>query len=82
MAVHCCAEDEVPSGTKSEVRQKLWDELNTNPNAFWDNRERKQEPGTNPRMPDFKHKLNGEGLWLDSMDRPSWISITGNRLDQ
>jgi hypothetical protein len=38
-------------------KDDLWREVLDNPDAWWDNRERKNAPGGNPRYPDFKHKV-------------------------
>ena len=43
-----------------------------NPDAWWDNRERKSAPGGNPRYPDFKHKETQTPLWIESRDTPRW----------
>eukprot|EP00793_Prasinoderma_coloniale_P002252 PRCOL_00002760-RA len=40
-----------------------WESLLDSPSAWWDNREGKR----NPKAPDFKHKENGDALWLSSV---------------
>ena len=49
-----------------------WRDLIANPDAWWDNRERKAAPGGNPRYPDFKHKDDQTPLWIESRDTPQW----------
>jgi len=53
-------------------KDDLWREVLDNPNAWWDNRERKNAPGGNPRYPDFKHKDSQTPLWIESRDTPQW----------
>lgn len=47
-------------------REELWKDLVQNPDKWWDNRLKK----TNKKAPDFKHKENGEALWMDNS--PTW----------
>lgn len=69
-----------PPGARAEAEPErrepsdLWEELRAKPEKFWDNREGKR----NPRAPDYKHKDTGAALWLNSRERPSWISIDGH----
>ena len=53
-------------------KDDLWREVLDNPDAWWDNRERKNAPGGNPRYPDFKHKDSQTPLWIESRDTPQW----------
>ena len=53
-------------------KDDLWREVLDNPDAWWDNRERKNAPGGNPRYPDFKHKDTQTPLWIESRDTPRW----------
>ena len=53
-------------------KDDLWREVLDNPDAWWDNRERKSAPGGNPRYPDFKHKETQTPLWIESRDTPRW----------
>jgi len=53
-------------------KDDLWREVLDNPDAWWDNRERKNAPGGNPRYPDFKHKETQTPLWIESRDTPRW----------
>ncbi|CAH8333585.1 unnamed protein product [Eruca vesicaria subsp. sativa] len=48
-------------------REELWKDLVQNPDKWWDNRLKK----TNTKAPDFKHKENGEALWMDNS--PTWV---------
>ena len=41
-------------------KRALWEELESNPERWFDNRETKKHP----QGPDFKRKQTGEGLWL------------------
>jgi hypothetical protein len=40
----------------------LWEELKQQPGNFWDNRNKK----LSSKSPDFKHKVSGAALWLNS----------------
>ncbi|KAL0889204.1 hypothetical protein Bca101_013187 [Brassica carinata] len=51
---------------KKQKREELWKDLVQNPDKWWDNRLKK----TNAKAPDFKHKENGEALWMDNS--PTW----------
>jgi hypothetical protein len=42
-------------------KKALWQELESNPEKWYDNRVGKK----NPKGPDFKRKATGEGLWLE-----------------
>ena len=53
-------------------KDDLWRAVLDNPDAWWDNRERKNAPGGNPRYPDFKHKDTQTPLWIESRDTPRW----------
>lgn len=53
-------------------KDDLWRDCVDNPDAWWDNRSRKAEPGGNPRYPDFKHKESQTPLWIESRDTPAW----------
>lgn len=53
-------------------KDDLWRDCVENPDAWWDNRSRKAEPGGNPRYPDFKHKNDQTPLWIESRDTPQW----------
>jgi len=55
-------------------KEDLWRDLVNNAGGWWDNRPRKQEPGANPRQPDFKHKESQTPLWIDSRDTPAWVA--------
>ena len=55
-------------------KDDLWREVLDNPDAWWDNRSRKAEPGGNPRYPDFKHKESQTPLWIESRDTPAWAA--------
>ena len=35
----------------------------------------------NPRGPDFKHKVSGEALWIDSYTGPKWVKSQLEALD-
>lgn len=64
----------MPNG--ASPKEALWRSLAEEPDTWWDNRSRKSQPGSNPRMPDFKHKESGEALWIDSRDTPAWVLET------
>ncbi|KAF8083120.1 hypothetical protein N665_0791s0017 [Sinapis alba] len=49
-----------------QKREELWKNLVQNPDKWWDIRLKK----TKAKAPDFKHKENGEALWMDSS--PTW----------
>ena len=55
-------------------KDDLWRDCVDNPDAWWDNRSRKAEPGGNPRYPDFKHKESQTPLWIESRDTPAWAA--------
>lgn len=59
-------------GAAGGEKDDLWRDLVNNPDAWWDNRARKAEPGGNPRYPDFKHKDSQTPLWIESRDTPQW----------
>ncbi|XP_020580368.1 protein OSB2, chloroplastic-like [Phalaenopsis equestris] len=52
---------------KSASHDHLWKRLIENPKQWWDNRSSKLKP----TYPDFKHKDDGDALWLNSA--PSWV---------
>jgi len=64
----------MPAGTSP--KEALWRSLAEEPDTWWDNRDRKAQPGANPRSPDFKHKESGEALWIESRDTPAWVLET------
>ena len=64
----------MPAG--ASPKEALWRSLAEEPDTWWDNRERKSQPGSNPRQPDFKHKESGEALWIESRDTPAWVLET------
>ena len=64
----------MPNG--ASPKEALWRSLAEEPDTWWDNRERKSQPGANPRSPDFKHKESGEALWIESRDTPTWVLET------
>lgn len=64
----------MPNG--ASPKEALWRSLAEEPDTWWDNRGRKSQPGSNPRMPDFKHKESGEALWIESRDTPAWVLET------
>lgn len=49
--------------------ESLWKSYFANPSEWWDNRDAKK----NPKAPDFKHKISGAALWIDSYSNPSWV---------
>ncbi|XP_058113681.1 protein OSB2, chloroplastic-like isoform X2 [Magnolia sinica] len=49
-----------------ESTDASWKDLVENPKNWWDNRSCK----LNPKAPDFKHKVTGEGLWINRT--PAW----------
>ena len=51
-------------------KDDLWRDCVENPDAWWDNRSRKAEPGGNPRYPDFKHKESQTPLGSSRETRP------------
>ncbi|KAH7674762.1 Single-stranded DNA-binding protein [Dioscorea alata] len=50
-------------------KENLWKDLVENPKNWWDNRSDKLKLS----QPDFKHKVTGQVLWLDSSTTPSWV---------
>ena len=52
----------------SDMKQ-LWEQFDTKPSDFWDNRAKK----TNPKAPDFVHKTSRGALWVNS--KPDWVSL-------
>lgn len=57
--------------------EKLWQAFFANPSDWWDNRSSKK----GPKYPDFKHKLTGEALWIESYTSPSWVKSQLAALD-
>lgn len=57
------------NGKSMVDRDQLWEEYKQQPTNFWDNRAKK----LNPKAPDFKHKVSGEGLWVSSS--PAWFNV-------
>eukprot|EP00898_Chlorokybus_atmophyticus_P007141 jgi/Chlat1/7428/Chrsp6S07441 len=57
-------------------KASLWEQLRKDPNTFWDNRTTKKG-----KQPDFKSKIGGEGLWVDSRDTPVWVGGFLSELD-
>ncbi|KAI5065733.1 hypothetical protein GOP47_0020428 [Adiantum capillus-veneris] len=47
----------------------LWKEFFRDPSRWWDARNSKPSS----RHPDFKHRVSGEPLWMDSCGNPSWV---------
>jgi single-strand DNA-binding protein len=62
------------SGTSP--KEALWRSLAEKPETWYDNRDKKAQPGANPKSPDFKHKESGDALWIDSRDTPAWVLET------
>lgn len=68
-----------PSAPRSDTtapksKKALWQELESNPEKWYDNRANKK----NPKGPDFKRKATGEGLWLEYQGKsavPAGVSI-------
>jgi hypothetical protein len=55
-------------------KKALWQELESNPEKWYDNRANKK----NPKGPDFKRKATGEGLWLEYQGKsavPAGVSV-------
>lgn len=48
------------NGAAPKNKKAMWEELESNPTMWYDNREGK----LNPKSPDFKRKVTGEGLWM------------------
>lgn len=63
---------------KAEKRRAEWDAFFNSPEVWWDNRESKK----NPRAPDFKHKMTGEGLWIDSKLNPADLEERIREMDE
>lgn len=57
--------------------EKLWQAFFANPSDWWDNRSSKK----GPKYPDFKHKLTGEALWIESYVSPTWVKSQLAALD-
>ena len=80
-AAHWCQHTVLPAGPEggsgssaNTSEADLWLDYKAHPERFWDNRGDKR----NPRSPDFKHRDSGQGLWLDSYNRPNWITEQGD----
>eukprot|EP00250_Pteridium_aquilinum_P014300 c21901_g1_i1 orf=1662-5786(-) len=54
-----------------EREAQNWKDLILNPSEWWDNRTDKK----NSRQPDFRHRISGQPLWLDSRSKPSWVDF-------
>jgi hypothetical protein len=54
----------------------LWKAFFSSPHEWWDNRKFKK----NSKLPDFKHKISGDALWLRP-DDPLWIKTKLQLLD-
>ncbi|KAL6613810.1 hypothetical protein ACP70R_036080 [Stipagrostis hirtigluma subsp. patula] len=52
--------------SKSAKLSKLWDDVIARPLDWIDNRPQKKNGSINPKCPDFKNKVSGDALWLDS----------------
>lgn len=60
----------IPGATKSKDDVK-WEAYFAAPHDYYDNRGNKK----NPAGPDFKHKQNGDGLWLGGRyPAPQWVT--------
>ncbi|KAI5076972.1 hypothetical protein GOP47_0009037 [Adiantum capillus-veneris] len=66
------------SATPQARQDKLWQDLFSNPDEWWDNRADKKGPSS----PDFKKKNSREPLWLNSVLKPSWVDGRLAALDQ
>jgi len=61
-------------GAAPKNKKAMWEELESNPTMWYDNREGK----LNPKSPDFKRKVTGEGLWMSYNGQsavPAGISV-------
>lgn len=61
-------------GAAPKNKKAMWEELEANPTMWYDNREGK----LNPKSPDFKRKVTGEGLWMSYNGQsavPAGISV-------
>ncbi|GKV20165.1 hypothetical protein SLEP1_g30323 [Rubroshorea leprosula] len=64
-------------GASASSIEELWQAFFANPVEWWDNRKSKR----NPKYPDFKHKDNGEALWIEGRNNPSWVKSQLQILD-
>lgn len=62
---------------KEELILSSWRELLDNPKHWWDNRDRKRNGSVSPKFPDFTHKDDRRGLWLDSAPQPILMELEG-----
>ncbi|KAF8646999.1 hypothetical protein HU200_065514 [Digitaria exilis] len=51
---------------KRDKFSNLWNDVITRPQDWIDNRPQKKDGSRSARYPDFKNKVSGEALWLDS----------------
>ncbi|KAM0912314.1 hypothetical protein ACQ4PT_012981 [Festuca glaucescens] len=51
---------------KQDKFKELWNDVLASPLDWIDNRSAKANGSKNPKYPDFKNKISGEALWLDS----------------
>jgi hypothetical protein len=68
---------QVPAGAGSGKADQAWKAYFADPGSYYDNRTDKR----NPNSPDFKHKVTGEGLWLNGKyPAPNWVqsALAGN----
>ncbi|GFR51244.1 hypothetical protein Agub_g13619 [Astrephomene gubernaculifera] len=66
-------------GDRRVEEQTKWESLRSNPEEWYDNRNRK----TNPKAPDFRRKDDKMvALWLNSHNRPSWVDDLCATLDE
>lgn len=54
-----------PKDQSQANREWAQQRLQTHPQEFWDNREKKASGDYSPKSPDFKHKDTNIGVWLD-----------------
>eukprot|EP00250_Pteridium_aquilinum_P005454 c15543_g1_i1 orf=3-602(-) len=54
---------------RKAAQARLWIDFFKDPSFWKDNRNTK----TNPKAPDFTHRLTNQPLWLDSWFNPSWV---------
>eukprot|EP00192_Tetraselmis_astigmatica_P013783 CAMPEP_0117676648 /NCGR_PEP_ID=MMETSP0804-20121206/16299_1 /TAXON_ID=1074897 /ORGANISM="Tetraselmis astigmatica, Strain CCMP880" /LENGTH=321 /DNA_ID=CAMNT_0005485829 /DNA_START=218 /DNA_END=1184 /DNA_ORIENTATION=+ len=61
---------------KAAQLENQWLLFFEDPSAYYDNRKAKASGEKNPKYPDFKHKITGDVLWVDSYNTPAWVKAS------
>lgn len=66
------------SGGGATDKTVLWQEWVDDPDAFYDNRDKKESGEYSAKSPDFKHKKSGDGLWIDKAPTFAKLVLDGD----